>query len=37
MIDKCGNLLRSVHYDKDRYTAWAEEQSWKPKPEAAPG
>lgn len=30
MIDKCGDLLRTVHYDKDRYNAWAAEASWKP-------
>ena len=31
MIDKCGDLLQSVHYDKDRYIQWATAESWKPK------
>jgi hypothetical protein len=32
MIDKCGNLLQTVHYDKDRYKSWAANASWRPSP-----
>lgn len=31
MLDKCGDLLASCHYDKDRYSAWAAKNTWKPK------
>jgi hypothetical protein len=31
MIDKCGDVLQAVHYDKERYKNWAAEASWKPK------
>ena len=35
MIDKCGDLLQAVHYDKERYRLWAAQESWRPKPPAA--
>ncbi|MGA7495105.1 MAG: hypothetical protein WBX00_00080 [Isosphaeraceae bacterium] len=35
MIHKCGDLLRTVHYDKEHYKSWAAEASWKPKPQTS--
>ena len=31
MVEKCGDLLVTVHYDKERYNRWVEENRWQPK------
>ncbi len=30
MVEKCGDLLATVHYDKESYKKWVEKNRWKP-------
>ena len=31
MVEKCAEMLESVHYDKDGYKKWVDSNRWKPK------